>query len=104
MTDQYFTCVVCGAVCQGYNAAHWYRRWHEADCTGLDADVVRFSPDEDDPYNVRRLNRLANRLTANLAENVTATELVDAALANDTPPWFIAADRDFLIHLVEEIR
>ncbi len=46
MTDRYFRCAVCGATCQGWNVAHWYRRWHEDDCAGGDADVVEVAGPE----------------------------------------------------------
>jgi len=46
MADRYFTCLVCGAVCQGFNVAHWYRRWHDDACVGTDADIVEIAGPE----------------------------------------------------------
>ena len=45
--ERYFECKNCGASVQGWNAAHWWGRWHEDDCPG--PDVVEIDGPETDP-------------------------------------------------------
>ena len=45
MSERYFECTGCKAVVQGWNAAHWWGRWHENNCPG--GEIVEVNGPDD---------------------------------------------------------
>ena len=45
--ERYFECKNCGAVVQGWNAAHWWGRWHARGCPG--AVIIEIERDDELP-------------------------------------------------------
>ena len=51
-SERLFECESCGAIVQGWHAAHWYDRWHDEDCPDK-TQVVEVTDTEEESENVR---------------------------------------------------